>query len=104
MRFDAQTQISTFTTTLRDHDFSFELLRLHEMASPKSGSQFGLTPKQQEALVTAWEMGFFHLPRDVSMKDVATELGISAQSFSDRLRRAQYTLIADALRVNQNKA
>jgi len=103
MRFDAHTQISTFTTALRDRGFSFELLRLHEMTYTKVGSRFGLTAKQQEALVTAWEMGFFNLPREVSMADVAKELGISAQSFSDRLRRAQYTLIADALRVGQSR-
>jgi predicted DNA binding protein len=103
MRFDAHTQISTFTTALRDHDFSFELVRLHEMTYTKAGSRFGLTTKQQEALITAWEMGFFDLPRDVSMADVAEELGISAQSFSDRLRRAQHTLIADALGVTQSR-
>lgn len=103
MRFDAHSQISTFTTALRDHDFSFELLRLHEMTNTKAGSRFGLTSKQQEALVAAWEMGFFDLPRDASMADVAEELGISAQSFSDRLRRAQHTLIGDALRIGQHR-
>ncbi|WP_226021943.1 helix-turn-helix domain-containing protein [Halomicrobium salinisoli] len=33
------------------------------------------------------------------MEEVADELGITAQSFSDRLRRAQHTLVANTLRV-----
>jgi predicted DNA binding protein len=103
MRFDARSNISSFTTALQDEEFSFELLRLHEMTGFKAGSRFGLTGKQQEALVTAWEMGFFDLPRTVTMADVAGELGISPQALSDRLRRAQQTLIADALTMDQNR-
>lgn len=99
VRFDGRTQIGEFTSHLRDHGFSFDLVRLHEMTSSQTGSQFGLTPKQQDALVTAWQMGYFDLPREASMEAVADELDITPQSLSDRLRRAQKTLIGDALRV-----
>jgi hypothetical protein len=91
--------IGEFTSHLRDRGFSFDLVRLHEMSYTQTGSQFGLTPKQHEALVTAWQMGFFELPRETSMEAVADELGIRPQSLSDRLRRAQNTLIGDTLRV-----
>jgi hypothetical protein len=99
IRFDDHALIGEFTSRLRDRGFSFDLVRLHEMSYAQTGSQFGLTPKQHEALVTAWQMGFFDLPRETSMAAVAQELDITPQSLSDRLRRAQNTLIGDALRV-----
>lgn len=99
IRFDDHTLIGEFTSHLRDQGFSFDLARLHEMSYAQTGSQFGLTPKQHEALVTAWQMGFFDLPRETSMAAVAEVLDITPQSLSDRLRRAQNTLIGDALRV-----
>lgn len=98
VRFDERATIDAFRSFLRDRGFSFELRRLHELSFPRSGSRFGLTSKQQEALLTAWEMGYFELPRDTSMAAVAEELGISPQSFSDRLRRAQQTLVGDLFR------
>ncbi|WP_135536057.1 helix-turn-helix domain-containing protein [Halostella pelagica] len=53
----------------------------------------GLTDCQREALVTAHEMGYFDIPRRASLEDVAGELDISASSLSERLRRAQSTLV-----------
>jgi predicted DNA binding protein len=99
IRFDGQARVGEFTRYLRDQGFSFDLVRLHEMTVAKTGSRFGLTPKQQDALVTAWQMGYFDLPREASMAAVAEELGITPQSLSDRLRRAQHTLIGDTLRA-----
>jgi len=53
----------------------------------------GLTDRQQEALVTANEMGYFEIPRTATLGDVAAALGISAASASERLRRAQAELV-----------
>jgi hypothetical protein len=53
----------------------------------------GLTDHQREALRTAYEMGHFDIPRTVTLNEVATELGITASSLSERLRRAQTHLI-----------
>lgn len=99
IRFDDHALVGEFTSDLRDRGFSFDLVRLHEMSYAQTGSQFGLTPKQHDALVTAWQMGYFDLPRETSMAAIAEELGITAQSLSDRLRRAQHTLIGDTLRA-----
>ncbi|MDG5776024.1 helix-turn-helix domain-containing protein [Haloarculaceae archaeon H-GB2-1] len=38
-------------------------------------------------------MGYFAIPRTASLDDVAAELGISASSLSERLRRAQTHLV-----------
>ncbi|AFK21113.1 DNA-binding protein (plasmid) [Haloferax mediterranei ATCC 33500] len=53
----------------------------------------GLTDCQHEALRTAYGMGYFDIPRTATLDEVATELGITASSLSERLRRAQTHLI-----------
>lgn len=53
----------------------------------------GLTDHQREALRIAYEMGHFDIPRTATLDEVAAELGITASSLSERLRRAQTHLI-----------
>lgn len=57
----------------------------------------GLTDRQTEALRTAYEMGYFDVPRGASLETVAAELGISSSAVSERLRRAQTQLIEETV-------
>ncbi len=78
----------------RNADFGLE--RLTRDAEPKSPGN-GLTDRQLEALRTAYEMGYFEIPRRTSLDAVAQELDISASSLSERLRRAQTQLIQETV-------
>jgi DNA-binding CsgD family transcriptional regulator len=74
----------------------FQLLRLtHDEESEPPGD--GLTDRQREALRIAYELGYFDIPRQASLDEVAAELGISASSVSERLRRAQTELIEETV-------
>ncbi|QLH84668.1 helix-turn-helix domain-containing protein [Halosimplex pelagicum] len=53
----------------------------------------GLTDAQRAAIRTANRLGYFEIPRTATLDDVAAELGISASSCSERLRRAQTHLV-----------
>ncbi|WP_096391797.1 helix-turn-helix domain-containing protein [Halopenitus persicus] len=73
---------------------SFRLHRLTHIggdADERFGDDSGndLTDAQLAAVRTAYELGYFEIPRRASLKDVANELDISASSCSERLRRAQ---------------
>jgi predicted DNA binding protein len=57
----------------------------------------GMTDEQHEALTTAYELGYFKVPREIVLDDVATEIGISHQALSERLRRGHNTLIQRVL-------
>jgi len=72
----------------------FHLHRLTRDGDPEPPGN-GLTDRQTEALRTAYEMGYFEVPRGASLDAVAAELGISASSLSERLRRAQTALIEE---------
>lgn len=99
MRFNSRDALREFQSFCVENDLPFELQRLHELANPRTSSQYGLTEKQQDALVTAWKAGYFDTPRQCSLAEVADELDISQQALSDRLRRGHHSLIASTLTV-----
>lgn len=47
------------------------------------------TPKQREALVAAYEQGYYESPRGTTTRDVAATLGLARSSFEERLRAAE---------------
>jgi hypothetical protein len=74
----------------------FKLRRLTRADEPEEPGD-GLTDHQREALRTAYELGYFEIPRGASLEDVAARLDISASSVSERLRRAQTQLIEETV-------
>jgi len=51
-----------------------------------------LTEKQEAVLTAALDCGYFEIPREGSLDQIATALGISRQAASERLRRAMGSL------------
>ena len=100
MRFDDEPLVADFQDYCERNDISFELNRLYHPSEPMAGGQYGLSPKQRTALVTALESGYFDVPRSVSMADLAEELDISQQSLSKLLRRAHRNMITNVLTVS----
>ncbi|WP_135305221.1 helix-turn-helix domain-containing protein [Haloarcula amylovorans] len=60
-------------------------------------SNFGVTAPQREVLLLASESGYFTVPRDASLSDLAARLDISSQAASERLRRGTGTLVGNTL-------
>ncbi len=89
---DAFNKFSTFW----QRTASFRLNRLTRDNEPESPGN-GLTDRQQEALRTAYELGYFSIPRQTSLEEIAARLNISASSVSERLRRAQTQLIQETV-------
>ena len=56
-------------------------------------SRWNLTPAQAEAMRTAYEMGYFEVPKRASSEAVAAELGVSKSAFLERLRRGERALM-----------
>jgi predicted DNA binding protein len=64
---------------------------------PEQTMECGLTPHQYEALTVACEQGYFAVPREANLEEIATEMGISHQALSERLRRGHQTLLTAVL-------
>ena len=81
-----------------DHGLRFDIRRVREMNATPSG-RWGLTDEQYEALRVAWDAGYFGVPREADLGDVADRLDISHQALSERLRRGHTSLIKETIGV-----
>lgn len=88
---------------LEESGLSVDLRRVSDV-SGGTDSDTRLTPQQQEALEAALEHGYFEIPRDISMEELAAELGISHQALSERFRRAYETLVDDELQPTSEQS
>ena len=58
-----------------------------------------LTDRQLEILQTAYEMGFYEVPREASTEDVADELDLDGGTVAEHLQRAERNLLSQQLAV-----
>lgn len=103
VRFASREQFDVFREYFDEHDHSFELLDLTEPGAPRQ-SYGELTPDQRNALVVAVERGYYRVPREVSARELAEELGISHQALSERLRRGMENLVHSTLVTRKETA
>lgn len=99
IQFVDQEALEEFQTYFHEQGYEFELHRLYPGTLPKE-REYDLTPEQHEALVTALELGYFHVPRSAQIEELAEELDISSNAASERLRRATGNLTRNTLTVS----
>ena len=99
-RFASREALSAFQTFLKDESIDRRVVRIYSLDDPKLG-QFNITRKQREILVEALEMGYFEIPREATLGEVADVVGISTKAASERLRRGQTNLLNNSLTVGK---
>ena len=92
MRFPDREALSTVQQWCVDVGIDFELRRVYT-DGPGRAHHSGLTDPQREVLTVAAEQGYFEVPRQTTVEDIADELGISGQAVSERLRRGHRKLV-----------
>ncbi|USZ73036.1 helix-turn-helix domain-containing protein [Natronosalvus halobius] len=101
MRFRTREHLVDTHETLESQGIVVDLIRVTDVTTVSTGNT-RLTPEQHEALTAAFEKGYFKIPRQISMEELASDLGISHQALSERLRRAYGTLVdAEVQPVNE---
>lgn len=96
LRFDTHDDASCFQRRCSERDVSIDIERvLSDSAGEHSGEL--LTPCQRQTIALALERGYFDVPRQTTIVELAEELGISDQAASARLRRATKRLGQQAL-------
>ena len=86
IRGDDRTDVADFQRRCRELDIPTTLTKLHALTPVETGTEAALTDTQQEALVLAYERGYFESPREVTLEAIGEELGISQQAVGSRLR------------------
>jgi len=97
IRGDDRSDISVFRKRCQELGIPITLTKLHALTPIDSEIEAVLTDTQQEALVLAYERGYFNTPRDVTMADLGEDLGISQQAVASRLRRGISLILGSTL-------
>lgn len=102
-------QVRSFVGTLERWHPDLELVAKRQRDSPLRSRrglwtdlEERLTPRQREALETAFFSGYFETPREVTGTDVADALGVSQPTFNSHLRAAQRKLL-DLLMADEGR-
>jgi len=96
VRSETREEIGEFRSLCQEAGNDIEITAVHSLL-PVTGEGFDLTETQREALVLAFELGYFDSPRRVSLQEIAEEIGITQQSLSSRLRRGHRRLVGATL-------
>ncbi|QLG27411.1 helix-turn-helix domain-containing protein [Halorarum halophilum] len=95
LRGEKREAIAEFREYCHDHGVPVRLTELHALR-PLDEMQ-GLTDGQREAMILAYDRGYYNSPRDTTLAEIADDLGISQQALGARLRRGNRRLIEQAL-------
>lgn len=93
MFFSDRQTLSQAFESCRDRGTDIRILRVQEATDISRSNGTDLTPKQYEALVVAYQLGYYEIPRRASGEKVAETLNISHQALSERLCRGYRNLI-----------
>lgn len=95
-RVPSRDALFAYRESCRERDVPFRLQRIYHESGPER-SQYGLSDRQQEALLAALEAGYFAVPREATLTSIAERLEISDQALSARLRRGQANLLRNTV-------
>jgi len=82
-----RSELAAFQSACKERAIPLEIRQFFQ-SGPSSTERTGLTKKQHEVLRLAHERGYFEVPREVTVTELAEALDISPQAASKRLRRA----------------
>lgn len=87
----------------RENDISLDIIEIYGNEDAGGEASYGLTDQQRAALTLAYRRGYFREPRDVSLDELARELGLSSTAMSGRLRRGMRNLVAATVAENDRE-
>lgn len=96
LRFPSRDDLVAFNADCDERDISVAVDHLRVSDDGDDGV-VALTEKQQDLLTTAYEEGYFDVPRGISQDELAERLDISKSAVSQRLRRAVGELCGSTL-------
>lgn len=108
LRFDERADLSTFYRECGNRNITVDVLGIHtsgvsDGSEPGLGPGVELTDIQRETLLTALEVGYFDVPRETNLTDLAAKLGVSDTATSQRLRRGIAALLEQTLAAESNE-
>lgn len=98
IRFPDHDRLHEFSEFLDDHDIHIRVDRIYTQTDhSRREHAFDVTDEQHVAVVSAVRRGYFEVPRDATLSDIADELGITRQAASERVRRGVNAILQTVL-------
>jgi predicted DNA binding protein len=93
-------QLKAFLNFIEKLNVVFKVTLLTDAKfSPRSPLSY-LTEKQRAVLISAFEHGYYDMPRRIDSKELAEKLDLRSSTFIEHRRKAERRLIAGILREN----
>lgn len=92
----SQEDIAREISEYGDAGMTVLLERIADYGGPRKTLD-ALTDRQREILQTAYELGYFDVPRSVSTADVAKKLHLDPSTVAEHIQRAERNLVANLL-------
>lgn len=95
--------LNTIWEYTNENGITLDIIEIYGNDDAGTVTSYGLTDEQKAALKIAHEKGYFGEPRDISLSEVADEIGLSSTAMSGRLRRGMRNLIAATVAEDDNE-
>ncbi|PSP99260.1 DNA-binding protein [Halobacteriales archaeon QS_4_70_19] len=92
VRFPDRDALSETADAFQDYGVTMNYQSITSGNDAAAGADL-LTDKQREVLQTAIDAGYYEIPRNATLEELAEELDVSHQALSECLRRAQEALV-----------
>lgn len=97
MELEDRQALVRFVRDCRAVGIDFDVQRITDTEGVERHHNYGLSSEQERILRTAYERGYYDVPRNVSQTDLADSFGLSTSAVSQHLRRATAELVGNAL-------
>jgi hypothetical protein len=84
-----------YTATLNSRPF--KLTGLSALEPRQESHLANLTGRQRQALITAYSLGYYEVPRKVSSVEVSRHLNMDKSTFVEHLRKAERKIVAQVI-------
>ena len=96
--YPTRASVTTTQQFCEEEELTFDVDTVRELDDESVG-RFGVSTKQYMALRRAVEAGYYDVPRNAYLLDIADALEISDAALSQRLRRGTKALVEDTLLI-----
>ncbi|WP_436343104.1 helix-turn-helix domain-containing protein [Natronorubrum sp. FCH18a] len=97
LRFMDSADVSVFHNKIKEIGVQFEVETVYQMKELGDSGYHGLTHRQRETLISAYEEGYYDEPREVTLSELGEKHNVSSGAIRGRLRRGISTLIEHTL-------
>lgn len=101
-RAEESSELPDFQRSLEENDLEVTLVRLHPLDEDASTGRYNLTAEQRDALLLAYDEGYYEPTGETTLSALAAEFGISRSAYGARLKRGYRNLIEATIAHEQD--